>query len=69
MFAVPSHAVEDSAAAMSVVVDCGGDFFPVLGGEYDELYGLPVGVDYLVGHERDDEENDETIDQTFDTFV
>ena len=69
MFAVPSHAVEDSASSVSVVVDCSGDFFPVLGGEYDELYGLPVGVDYLVGHEGDDEKDDEAVDESFDTFV
>ena len=46
---IPSHACQDSASAVRLVVDGCGYLFP-LGGKDGELHRLAVGVDYHVGH-------------------
>ena len=66
MFGVPAFAVEHRNAAVSVFVDACGNLFPFLGDD-DELFGLSVGVDELVGHVRDDERAHPAVDNHWNT--
>ena len=58
---VPSLAVEHRDAAARLRQDAVGDLDP-FGREDEELRGLTVGVDDLVGDERDDEGHHDTVD-------
>ena len=59
LLGVPAGAVEQGAAAVSLLVDGVVNLLP-LAGEDGELHRLAVGVDNHVGHLRDEEQDDES---------
>ena len=61
MFRIPSLAVEHRHSTVGLLVDAVGYFLPVTG-EYDELRGLPVGVDQRVGDIGIYEDGDPAVD-------